>query len=215
MSVKAGQAHLHGGRIPGVPGQVPVNAGAAAGVKFITAEDFDLLPPANPAPTPSRSLLKNASARNRYVRAVRERQAEQRLRGDRDNRADGAASVLRWLIGADDRVPVRGQNRGELVGGYDDVVWAMEQIAQLRDEARQRRQARPQVTDYLDGVIVTLEWVLGERSRALASGQRCWPVTAHELKQERVHAEDLADEKGVGVKLTITWLLGEITASPS
>jgi hypothetical protein len=43
---------------------------------------------------------------------------EKRLRGDRENRADAAATILRWLIGDDDRVPVRGENPGELVGGF-------------------------------------------------------------------------------------------------
>ena len=30
---------------------------------------------------------------------------ERRLRGERENRADSAATILRWLIGADDHVP--------------------------------------------------------------------------------------------------------------
>ena len=139
---------------------------------------------------------------------------ERRLRGERENRADGAASVLRWLIGADDRVPVRGRNRGELVGGSGDVVRSADQIAEVLDSASRRRQTDLQDADYLDGVIETLEWVLGERPRAMLSGQRCWPVTAAELKQERLHAEDAADQGCAGVKLTVTWLLGEITGLP-
>jgi hypothetical protein len=47
---------------------------------------------------------------------------ERRLRGDRENRADAAASILRWLIGADDHIPVRCENPGELVGGFGGVV---------------------------------------------------------------------------------------------
>jgi len=56
---------------------------------------------------------------------------ERRLRGDRENRADAAATVLRWLIGDDDRVPVRGQAPGELVGGFGDVVRRQEQIGHI------------------------------------------------------------------------------------
>jgi hypothetical protein len=54
---------------------------------------------------------------------------ERRYRGDQDKRADAAATILRWLIGDDDHVPVRGENRGELVGGFGDVVRSPEQIA--------------------------------------------------------------------------------------
>jgi len=139
---------------------------------------------------------------------------ERRLRGDHENRADGAASVLRWLIGADDRVPVRGKDRGELVGGFGDVVRSPDQIAQMLDDARWQRRAQPQAADYLDGVIATLEWVLGERPQAPISGQRSRPVTTRDLKQERLHAEDLASQMGVGIKLAITWLLGDSAISP-
>lgn len=152
---------------------------------------------------------------------------ERRLCGDRDHRADGAASVLRWLIGADDRVPVRGQNRGELVGGFGDVVRTPDQIARVLDDARQRRRAEPQAADYLDGLIATLEWVLAERLQSPISGQQSWPVTTGRLKQERIHAEDLIQQVvpssigegrvsaefgfgfGSGVKASVTWLLGE------
>ena len=140
---------------------------------------------------------------------------ERRLRGDRDNRADGAASVLRWLIGADDRVPVRGQNRGELVGGFGDVVRSPDQIALVLDQARQRRRVQPQAADYLDGVIATLEWVLGRRPHAPISGQRSWPVTTRHLKHERLHAEDRPGRANNGVTLSITWLLGETTIQPT
>ena len=56
---------------------------------------------------------------------------ERRLRGDRENRADAAAIILRWLIGADDHVPVRCENPGELVGGFGDVIRSREQIAEI------------------------------------------------------------------------------------
>ena len=56
---------------------------------------------------------------------------ERRLRGERENRADAAATILRWLIGTDDHVPVRCANPGELVGGFGDVVRSREQIAEM------------------------------------------------------------------------------------
>ena len=65
---------------------------------------------------------------------------ERRFRGDRENRADGAATILRWLIGDDDHVPVRGENRGELVGGFGDVVRSPAQIASILALARDRQQ---------------------------------------------------------------------------
>jgi hypothetical protein len=64
---------------------------------------------------------------------------ERRLRGGRKNRADAAATVLRWLIGDDDHVPVRGNDRGELVGGFGHVVRSPAQIADILAVAAERR----------------------------------------------------------------------------
>lgn len=172
-------------------------------------------------------------------------QADERpLRGDRENRADDAATVLRWLIGQDDHVPVRGENRGKLVGGFGDIVRSREQIAVVIAapvEAEQRAEAdgaeagprelqlAQQDAAYCDGVIATLTWVLGERSDAPITGTRSSPLTTRDLKQERLHAEDIINQAarpwtadsfpspryGEAVKLTITWLLGESIAVPS
>jgi len=108
--------------------------------------------------------------------------ADERLfRGDQENRADAAAIILRWLIGDDDHVPVEAENPGELVGGFGDVVRSPEQIAgilALAAEGVQRAAARSrgldagadarafarQDADYLDGVLATPAWVLGERA---------------------------------------------------
>jgi hypothetical protein len=65
---------------------------------------------------------------------------ERRFRGDHENRADSAATILRWLIGDDDQVPVRGENRGELAGGFGDVVRSATQIASILALARDRQQ---------------------------------------------------------------------------
>ena len=106
---------------------------------------------------------------------------ERRLRGDKENRADAAATVMRWLIGDDDHVPVRSENRGALVGGFGDVVRSPEQITAalvLAAEGQQRAAAQGrdldagadarafarQDADYLNGVMATLAWVLGERA---------------------------------------------------
>jgi hypothetical protein len=171
---------------------------------------------------------------------------ERRLRGDRENRADAAATILRWLIGDDDHVPVRGENPGELVGGFGDVVRTPGHIASilaLAGDGQRRaaakstdidtdpasRQFAQQDADYLDGVVATLEWALGQRAEApITRGQPREPTTRN-LKAERVHANDVIEQArhpwmanrrqapryGEGVKLTITWLLGDSTISPA
>jgi hypothetical protein len=165
---------------------------------------------------------------------------ERRLRGDHENRADGAASVLCWLIGDDDHVPIRDKDRGDLVG-LGGVVRSPAQIADvLAVAAENRRQAEVsaeaqesdpngrQDADYLGGVIATLAWVLGQRSESPITRAHLSQLTTRELKMERVHAEDVIDQAsqpwmierlprlqyGVGVKIGITWLLGDSTATP-
>jgi hypothetical protein len=170
---------------------------------------------------------------------------ERRLRGDQENRADAAATILRWLIGDDDHLPVRGENRGELVGGFGDVVRSPAQIAGtlalaaegLRQAAAQSRNLDAHADDrafarqdagYLDGVMATLAWVLGERAGSPITSVHSHELTTRALKMERVHAEDVIEQSkyprmadrlpppwyGEGVKFTITWLLGDLTAPP-
>jgi len=170
---------------------------------------------------------------------------ERRLRGDQENRADAAATILRWLIGDDDRLPVRGENRGELVGGFGDVVRSPEQIAATRalaaeglrqaaaqgrnlDVGADARAFAQQDAGYLDGVMATLAWVLGERAGSPITSVHSNELTTRALKMERVHAEDVIEQSrypwmadrlpplwyGEGVKFTITWLLGDWTAPP-
>ena len=169
---------------------------------------------------------------------------ERRLRGERENRADAAAAVLRWLIGIDDHVPARCDNPGELVGGFGDIIRTRQQLADLvalagpaqRDAAAKsleadataddRERARREA-DYLHGVLMTLAWARGDRDETLISWTRLG-VTAKALKRVRTHAED-AIEQGAGwyaadrfssrayaegVKSAITWLLGDSTAPP-
>lgn len=169
---------------------------------------------------------------------------ERRLRGDQENRADAAATILRWLIGEDDRVPLRCENPGELVGGFGDIVRSPQEIAGLLATATERRcraatlsrylsftqdrrQRGGQDADYLSGVAATLSWVLGE-ARSPITGKQFKPTTRN-IKTERLHAEDFIEQAalpwiadrapspwyGEGVKSTITWLLGDSTVPPS
>jgi hypothetical protein len=134
-----------------------------------------------------------------------------RLSGDRENRAGAAAIVLRWLIGVDDHVPVHGENPGELVGGFGDVVRPRDEIADtvaLAVHAQRgamakildpsgptgERQDAGQDVDYLDGITVTLAWVCGERAEAPITQVQPREITAAVLKHERVYAEDVIEQ---------------------
>jgi hypothetical protein len=136
---------------------------------------------------------------------------ERRLRGDREDRADDAAAVLRWLIGDDDHVPIWGSDRGELVGGFGDVVRSRNQIAgvlTVAAEGRQRaaamvrntdvhpdtRRWSQQDADFLAGVAATLAWVLDEQAQAPVTGRQPPELTTWDLKAERVHAEDVIEQ---------------------
>lgn len=134
-----------------------------------------------------------------------------RLRGDRDNRADAAASVFRWLVGTDDHVPVQDDGRVALVGGFSEIVRSPEQIRKVLALATERqlpvavgakdtyanpgdRQRAQQESDYLDGVSATLLWILGNRSEAPISRSRSCQRTVRDLKTERVCARDVIEE---------------------
>lgn len=136
---------------------------------------------------------------------------ERRDRGDRENRADGAANVLRWLIGDDDHIPVRGKGLGPLVGGFGDVVHSRKQIAGVlalaansgrragaegrdADANPHDRRFALQNADYLDGVVATLAWVLRERAQAPVTPGCAGELTTGDLKLERVRAEDVIDQ---------------------
>jgi hypothetical protein len=137
---------------------------------------------------------------------------ESRLRGDRENRADAAATVLRWLIGGDDHLPVRGRDQGELVGGFGDVVRSpahMAGVLAVAAEHRRRagtqavqdpgtdphsRQSGLQDTDYLDGVIATMAWASGQRHEPPIGRARTAELTTRSLKVERLRAEDVIEQ---------------------
>lgn len=163
---------------------------------------------------------------------------ERRLRGDRENRADGAATVLRWLIGEDDHLPVEGQNRGELVGSFGDIVRSRDQIDEILFQLHKRRRravADSMATsggsvdisdpDYLAGAIATLVWVSGSTLASPLSGERIPEPTTRDLKTERVHADDVIDQRpaltpgspspsshyALAVKHSVDWLLGDAT----
>lgn len=138
---------------------------------------------------------------------------ERRMRGDRENRADAAATILRWLIGVDDHVPVRCENPGGMVGGFGDIVRSQRQIAEvamLAVSAQRRAAAKimdatadpdgwglaQQDADYLDGTRMALAWVLGERAEAPITRVRPRDVTGRALKTERAYAEDVIEQGG-------------------
>jgi hypothetical protein len=138
-------------------------------------------------------------------------------------RADAAATVLRWLIGDDDRVPIRGQNPGELVDGFGDVVRSREQIAAvlaLATQGQQRavsesrdlnadpdnRRLAQQHAEYLNGVAATLMWVLGERPEAPITHAHSQEVTTKGLKRERIHAQDVIEQA------SIPWMADRLSA---
>jgi hypothetical protein len=147
---------------------------------------------------------------------------ERRLRGDRDNRADAAATVLHWLIGDDDRVPVRGRAPGELVGGFGDVVRPQEQVGRIlaaATEGKRRagsesrsteageddRQFARQDAAYLDGVVATLGWMLGGQAETPVTHVPSRELTTKDLKVERVYAEDVIEQSGR------PWTAGHLT----
>jgi hypothetical protein len=168
---------------------------------------------------------------------------QRRMRGTRDGRADAVGTVLRWLLGADDHVPVRCTNPGELVGGFGDVIRSREQMTDLAmlirpaqgvaaatgldtGAAPGEREHAHREADYLDGVLVTLAWVCGERAETPVSHLQA-EITSRTLKRERLHAEDAIEEGadqrapdrpsrsyGEGVQSAISWLLGDTTARP-
>jgi hypothetical protein len=132
-----------------------------------------------------------------------------RLSRDQENHA--AATILRWLIGDDDHVPIRAENPGELVGGFGDVVRPPEQIAgtlalaadglrqaaakgQDLDAGADARAFARQDAAYLSGVMATLAWVLGERSDSPITSAHSRGLTTKALKMERVHAEDVIEQ---------------------
>lgn len=138
---------------------------------------------------------------------------DRRLRGCQEDRADGAAIILRWLVGTDDHVPVRCVSPGELVGGFGDVVRSHRQLADIAALAAQahrvataksqdieshpgERERARQEADYLDGAIATLAWVSGERTAApISHGQHPYGM-AKVLKRERIYAEDAIEQGG-------------------
>jgi hypothetical protein len=138
---------------------------------------------------------------------------ERRLRGSQEDRADGAAIILAWLVGADDHVPVRCASPGELVGGFDDVVRSHRQLADIAALAAQahrvataksrdikshpgERERAGQEMDYLNGAMATLAWASGERTAAPISHGQHPDGMAKALKRERIYAEDAIEQAG-------------------
>jgi hypothetical protein len=87
-----------------------------------------------------------------------------------------------------------------------------------RPEPRDRQYAKAQ-GDYLEGVASTLAWVLGDQFDGPITRPRPREVTTRDLKQERVHAQDVIEQTtnigttgrflscpyGEGIKVTVSW----------
>ncbi len=150
---------------------------------------------------------------------------ERRDRGERENRADGAASVLRWLIGTDDRLPVRGPNRGELVGGIGEVVRSPIETANLFATVSTASGISDD-PEYRQGIAATLRWVLSRQVPGPVSGKLTPELTTRDVKLERLHAQDLDEQRDVssasrmssgfvrGAIRAIDWLLGDTCEIP-
>jgi hypothetical protein len=138
---------------------------------------------------------------------------DRRLRGDQEDRADGAAIILRWLAAPTITSQSAAPRPGELVGGFGDVVRSHRQLADIAALATQAHRAvtaksrdienRPgererarQEADYLDGAMATLAWVSGERTAAPISHGQHADKTAKVLKRERIYAEDAIEHAG-------------------
>jgi hypothetical protein len=143
------------------------------------------------------------------------------LRDDPDGGVGDAAVILRWLIGADDHLPIPDKNRGDLVGGLGGVIRPMHQLAALLADTRGRhemvfRQSRnlnastesrlsaQQDADYFDGVTVTLAWVLSQPYETPVTRQRSADLTSRALKTERLHARDVIEQGDM------PWLAGRV-----
>lgn len=128
-----------------------------------------------------------------------------------EGQADIAATILGWLIGADDHLPIRDQNRGDLVGGTAGVIRSASQTTDLADLAHEAqlqaaersrdldadadsRLSGQQDADYLAGVIATLAWATGQRSETPVSQRQCADLSTRTLKTERLRARDVIDQ---------------------
>lgn len=182
--------------------------------------------------------------RNEVVAEIAEAD-ERRLRGDQEGRADAAATILRWLIGEDDHVPVRAENPGELVGGFGPIVRSRDQITDIVALASARRSSAAvrrrnldtdpgdrlraqQEADYVDGVIATLNWVLG-KSDAPITHAPSRELARRNFKVEILYADDCilqAKDSWIaerlpspsysrGVKAIMSWLLGDSRTPPT
>jgi hypothetical protein len=142
------------------------------------------------------------------------------------------ATILRWLIGDDDHVPVQGDNPGELVEGFGDVVRSPQQIAEVialcgdSDCRSNGGGMGDHVSEagYRDGLIAALAWVLSRENKAPITGARLSELTTRDLKTERLHALDVMEQPemsglplspgyGIGVKRAIDWLLGDVLSA--
>ncbi|MGV9778181.1 hypothetical protein [Streptosporangium sp. NPDC003464] len=146
--------------------------------------------------------------------------------------ADGVISILHWLIGVRDTVPMPGRRSsegwGHLVGGRGVIVRTEAEIGRIAELARAGQAGTSGEPDraWCSGTAAVCEWVLGTRRK---SPVRNTPRPIHgptglNLGMEESAAEDVSRQLGRGrqhpagygdgVVRTIRWLRGQLTVPP-
>jgi hypothetical protein len=150
---------------------------------------------------------------------------------DRIERAHAVLNLLEWLAGADDRPPTycRETLPGDLVGGRGRIVRPHAEIRRMITMA-QAKLASGQTshalgTDWHEGVIATLQWVLGDCAITPIHGTAPAGLPqGPQIHFEQRAAEDHLASPGLqpaipyhyadAVACTCRWLLGGTTTPP-
>jgi hypothetical protein len=123
-----------------------------------------------------------------------------------------ARSVLAWLIGDSDQIPVDDENRGRFIGARSDFARTDAYIREVRDraltglkvcdlpeplardDARRpwRWRAEWMNAAWLRGVGDLLDWVLGDRIASPLCGRSVGLPASHDLTYEEGAAEEVA-----------------------
>jgi hypothetical protein len=147
------------------------------------------------------------------------------------SRAQYVLKLLEWLTGADDIPPTycRETEPGDLVGGRGRIVRPAAEIGHILQLARAKLAAgqagQGLGADWLQGVIATLRWVLGDLAESPVLGQviRGLPDGAHIAIEQDEAAERITPPLRPAsvparycdaVASTCRWLLGGTTRPP-
>jgi hypothetical protein len=147
------------------------------------------------------------------------------------SRAQHILKILQWLTGADDKPPTycRETEPGDLVGGRGLIVRPSTEIRRMLQMAREKlaagRTSHALGADWHQGVIATLEWVLGDRAESPVLGKAGdGPPDGPDIAIEQAEAEEhttpplrragIALHFADAVASTCRWLLGGTTQPP-